>query len=474
MTARGVVVAGAGSGSGKTLVTMALLWGLAQRGFSVHPFKCGPDFIDPRHHEWIARIPSGNLDLHFSEPSGLRERFDRQVAGSSGGVVEGVMGLFDGLARGSSTWDIARALELPVILVLSAQGMAETLAALVRGIVLHREGPHFLGVIATRTGSDRHRKLIADALAAEGLPPLLGVLPRDEALSLPERHLGLCAPGEQGTEEAVRLRQALSCAADALDWSRILSAFSPPSVPAPEFRESGEECTDFTRAWRTRNTTPFHSSSRVRRFLRLGVVLDEAFWFYYPENWELFEKCGIDIVFFSLLKDRRLPPNCDGLYLGGGYPERFFRELALNRKMIGEVRQFCASGRPVYAECGGLLYLTEGPLQEEAGEESRLAGIFPLRYSMGDRLKRLGYAEVTAGKGFFSEAPGSVRGHLFHYSRLSGGGTDLQGAFLHTSDGTSEGFAMNGVVASYLHLFFPSNPLWGEALARALEKGRND
>lgn len=468
MTGRGLVVAGAGSGSGKTLVTMALLAGLARRGYRVHPFKCGPDFIDPRHHEWIAQTLSGNLDLHFSEPEALRARFDRQVSGSSGGVVEGVMGLFDGLVRGSSTWDIARTLDLPVVLVLSAQGMAETIAAIVRGILFHREGTQILGVIATRTGSDRHRTLISEALAAEGLPPLLGVLPRNEALSFPERHLGLCAPGEQGEEESARFLKALSSAADTLDWSTILTAFSPLQATGPRFPEFQEDSRDFTHALRKR-TPP---SLQGRRPLRLGVALDEAFWFYYPENLEAFEKYGIEIAFFSPLRDRRLPEGCKGLYLGGGYPERFSRQLAENRLMLGEVRRFCASGRPVYAECGGLLYLTEGPCQEGAGEETRLAGVIPVQYSVGERLKRLGYAEVNSGEGFLSKAPGSVRGHLFHYSRLSGEKTDLPPAFRHTADSKSEGYALGGVVASYLHLFFPSNPLWGEALARALGDAR--
>ena len=472
MIPRGVVVAGAGSGSGKTLTALTLLSGLAARGYAVHPFKCGPDFIDPRHHEWIAQAPSGNLDLHFSGPEALRERFDRQVAGSSGGVVEGVMGLFDGLVRGTSTFDIARTLDLPVILVLSAQGMAETAAALIRGIVIHREGIRVLGVIVTRTGSDRHRALIADALKGEGLPPLLGALPREESFALPERHLGLSAPWEREGEQDDRLRKALARAAEALDWSTILQAFSPPT-PATSPSAPGDDPRSVSGSWRTiLRRLPPPTPSRGRRPLRLGVALDEAFWFYYPENWELFGGFGIEILPFSPLRDRGLPPDCDGLYLGGGYPERFSRELSGNRPMISEFRRFCDSGRPVYAECGGMLYLTEGPMGEEGEESPALSGIFPVRYALGDRLKRLGYAEVTAGEGFFSGAPGPVRGHLFHYSRLSGSENGLPAAFFHTSDGRPEGFARKGVVASYLHLFFPSNPLWAEALVRALESGR--
>ncbi len=471
MTSRGVVVAGVGSGSGKTLATMTLLSGLAARGYAVHPFKCGPDFIDPRHHEWIARTPSGNLDLHFSDPCALRERYDRQVNGSSGGVVEGVMGLFDGLSRGTSTFDIARTLDLPVILVLSAQGMAETVAALVRGVVAHRDGVRYLGVVATRTGSDRHRTLIAEALETEGLPPLLGVLPRDEAFALPERHLGLSAPWEREEERESLLRKALARVAECLDWERILAAFYPP--PSGSFRPpSGEEPRSLADGWRaTIRRLATKPAVRNRRPLRLGVALDEAFWFYYPENWELFGEFGIEILPFSPLRDPALPPDCDGLYLGGGYPERFSRELSDNRSFLSEFRSFCASGRPVYAECGGMLYLTEGPMGGEGAPS--LSGILPLRFSMGDRLKRLGYAEVTAGEGFFSGASGPIRGHLFHYSRLSGGEEPLPSAFRHAADGRSEGFARKGVVASYLHLFFPSNPRWAEAFARALASGRS-
>ncbi len=471
MNHRGLVVAGLGSGSGKTITTMALLAGLLEKNYRVHPFKCGPDFIDPRHHEWITGTPAGNLDLFFTDPQALRERFDRMIEGSPGGVVEGVMGIFDGSERGTSTYDIARSLELPVILVLSAQGMAETVAAVVKGILSHRQPMNVLGIIATRTGSERHRSLISDALEAESLPPLLGVLPRNDSLSLPERYLGLAYPGEQGDEKTRLFRESLFAATKGFDWDRILTAFGDPSRDESGREDRPEDTQGFYHSTRQR-VQAFYSNAptrRSRRTLRVGVALDEAFWFYYPENWESFSRAGIQLEFYSPLRDRSLPKGCHGLYLGGGYPERYFAELAENIPFLKEMRSFCLSGGPVYAECGGMLYLTEGPLQQD-NDPSSLVGFFPFRYSLGERLKRLGYAELEASSGFFTGSRGSIRGHLFHYSRLTGEGTVIDSAFRHTADNRPEGFTRNGVVASYAHLYFPSNDSWMEAWAEALKQ----
>ena len=606
---RGLLVAGAGSGSGKTLATLALLAGLKARGLDVLPYKCGPDFIDPRHHERVALTPSRNLDLHFTPPDRLRKDFDRELSGRSGAVVEGVMGLFDGLAGGRSTFDLARVLGLPVVLVLSARGMAETAAALVRGLVFFREGVSFAGVIATRTGSSRHGEMIARALEKEGLPPLLGVLPRDAHLELPERYLGLSAPGEEGEEKEGLFLERLREHAQGFRWEKILPLFSLPpsdrsapsspdtlsgthilSPPLSESiswsqegagresrREKGEgEGSSLRGPWgaffsslrdRALSGPPGESEREpsfppseegrgegpgrgeglvgargggVPRPPRLAVALDRAFWFYYHENWEELRRAGIELAFFSPLEDGRLPAGSSGLYFGGGYPERFARKLSENRSMVEAVRDFCRAGRPVYAECGGMLYLTRGPqedsLPEKDGEgrgisraagESRpadsprdfggeLVGILPVRYRMGERLRRLGYSEVEAASGLFAGVPGSLRGHLFHYTDLvddltgegrgpqdlpgrregsgggdrenGGGGHDTTGtpansppeilpdrpvprpepAFRHTADGRPEGFARGGVVASYMHAFFPTNPLFAARLAERL------
>ena len=610
--ARGLLVAGAGSGSGKTLATLALLLGLKARGLDVLPYKCGPDFIDPRHHERVALTPSRNLDLHFTPPDRLREGVDRELVGRSGAVVEGVMGLYDGLAGGRSTFDLARVLGLPVVLVLSARGMAETAAALVRGLVSFREGVSFAGVVATRTGSPRHGEMISRALDEEGLPPLLGVLPRDAHLELPERYLGLSAPGEEGEEKERLFLDRLLEHGQGFRWEKILPLFSltssdreessPPEVSSknplssainseprlsPQERveetphretEEGEKRSrsspwgaflsslrdralsdppgesqkepvpphfgeEENGAWREGEGSGREGGrreGRVPRPPRLAVALDRAFWFYYHENWEELRRAGIELAFFSPLDDARLPAGASGLYLGGGYPERYARELSGNRSMVEAVRDFCRAGRPVYAECGGMLYLTRGPQEDSssgqdgegrglsqgrgeslAGDAPRdppgeLVGILPVRYRLGERLRRLGYSEVEAASGLFSGVAGPLRGHLFHYTTLvedssgellgrqdlpgrgegsrgkeggNGGGdyaltkvpatpsrdrlpetplSRLEPAFRHTADGRPEGFAQGGVVASYMHAFFPTNPLYAARLAERL------
>jgi len=535
---RGVLVAGAGSGSGKTLATLALLAGLRERGREVLPYKCGPDFIDPRHHERVALTPSKNLDLHFTPPALLRESFDRDLSGTSGAVVEGVMGLFDGMAGGRSTFDIARVLGLPIVLVLSARGMAETAAALVQGLVSFREGGLFAGVIATRTGSERHREMIARALEEADLPPLLGVLPRDEALTLPERYLGLCAPGEAGEDAERGFLERLAEHARRFDWERILPFFSEQTVSSSSKEEPGSSFGQFLSSLRERalrdpapdffgassslpdesegGKTPARGAGKGRGGSsrpRLAVALDRAFWFYYHENFESLGAAGVEIVFFSPLEDPRLPPGTQGLYLGGGYPERFAGALSRNRSMIDSVREFCHSGRPVYAECGGMLYLTQGPEGEGRGAEENheeegktpqegegreiksplvspsLVGVLPVRYRLGERLRRLGYAEVRAGEGLFSGVPGTLRGHLFHYTTLAGkealpgrrrpeeaqagpAGKESP-AFLHAADGRPEGWALGGVAASYMHAFFPTNPHFAARLAESLRLGES-
>ena len=512
-TQRGLVVAGAGSGSGKTLSTLALLSGLSSRGRVVHPFKCGPDFIDPRYHEWIAGRPSFSLDLHFSAARELRERFDRLIVQSSGGVVEGVMGLYDGIDRGTSTHDIARTLDLPLLLVINAQGMAETLAALVKGLAGFRSGVGILGVVATRTGSDRHRTMIERSLSSEGLPPLVGVLPRKESLRLPERHLGLVGPGSLTPLEEETFREAIASVAGEFDWARIDTAFRSPSVLSPEKagRSPGPGAGpgegvppsrySFTEAAKEgirllSEGASLPSMARTHRLLRLGVAMDEAFWFYYPENWEVFRRHGITFDFFSPLSDRALPPGLDGLYLGGGYPELHAGLLSGNRSLVGEVRGFCQAGRPVYAECGGMLYLTRGPVDEtenrpdpdnpdrevrlSSGEGgTALVGAIPVHFSTGERLKRLGYAEVAAaGPGLFGSAEGAIRGHLFHYSRLRTGlpgespVADFGAAFRHSTKEGEEGFSRGNLVASYLHLFFSSNETYADSFAAAMRGSR--
>lgn len=452
----GIVVAGSQSGSGKTVATMGLLSGLEKRGFPIRPFKSGPDFIDPRFHEWIADRSCINLDPYFLDPQALGDLYDRSTIGLSGGIVEGVMGFFDGLEKKTSTYDIAMTLGLPVVLVLPSRGIAETIGALVRGFLAHRSGWILLGILATQTGSDRHGDILSRTLEREGLPPLIGTIPRNEKLSLPERHLGLVTRWElekDGTLQA--LRSVLDRCAEGWDWKRIMSRFAP-SVPFPD--------------------SPGVRSISGTGNVRLGVAWDDAFRFYYHENFSALEERGVDIVSFSPLADPCLPADLDGLYFGGGYPEVFSRELSGNRSFLQSLEAFARTGKPIYAECGGMLYLTEGPM----GESVHWSGLIPCRFRMKERLKRLGYVEAIPAEGhFLSSGKGSIRGHLFHYSELvlREGECTLPGEPAFFVPDKAEGFSLGNIVASYLHLYFPSNPSvldsWFRTLSGAAEKRRS-
>ena len=453
----GIVVSGLHSGSGKTLVTLALLQGLEKKGFAVRPFKCGPDFIDPRFHEWISGRTSVNLDPFFLSPGEVQALYDRMTEGLSGGVAEGVMGFYDGLAKKTSTYDLARILDLPVLLAVYSKGMAETLASVVKGVRDHRPDTRLVGVIAVQTGSPKHGDILARALEEEGLPPLLGTLPRDESLKLPERHLGLVDVRElDRSGQLGRLARQLDHFSSDWHWEKIGGFFD---------QSSGESLS--VRSGPPHSLVPGTRRSGNKKKLRLGVAWDSAFRFYYPENWSALESRGIEIVSFSPLRDPVLPEELDGIYLGGGYPEHFLEELSKNTSFLESVQGFHASGRFVYAECGGMLYLTEGPVENE---QIRWAGLFPYRFRMNARLRRLGYVSAVpvGGEGWFSDSS-PIRGHFFHYSELvaKNPASEVPPGFL--VDGRPEGFRSGQALASYMHLYFPSSPHFLEEFVNQLE-----
>ena len=461
---KGVVVAGLSSGSGKTVATMAILRGLSSRGFDVAPMKCGPDFIDPRFHEAVASGPSFNLDMYFLSGEGLKKRYEASTSGKSGGVVEGVMGIFDGETRGTATSDIARTLGLPVILVINAKGLAETISALVKGVMIHDPTLRTLGVIATFTGSKRHGDILREALEKESLPPLLGTIERNLALALPERHLGLVGAGELAmTGFLDRFRETLdSEVLPGFSWEIIEEHFLKLDIK-PEIRKNGDPAPFFGDIHR--------SKKAMAAKYRLGVAWDRAFSFYYPENLEMLIEMGVLPVPFSPMEDSSLPENLDGLLFGGGYPELYAEELSRNQAMKESVRSFSRTGAPVIGECGGFLYLTMGPKNKEDGTVLHdFAGLFPVGFVMGEKLRRLGYAEVShPGSGPFSNASGFVRGHIFHYSFLLKEPSEadcVSHAFLKGGEG--EGMKVGNTIGSYLHLYFPSNPEYARSLVASL------
>jgi cobyrinic acid a,c-diamide synthase len=433
---RTLIIAAPSSGCGKTTVTLALLAALRRRGLPVAPFKVGPDFIDPGHHAAVSGRPSRNLDGWMCGEGGVRETFGRGCAGAEVAVIEGVMGLFDGAAGDSdagSTAEIARWLEGRILLVVDARSQARSAAALVQGFSRFDPRLEFAGVIFNRVGSARHAELLRAALASvPGLPPLLGCLPREEELTLPERHLGLVTAGETPPDHAFSERLA-----DWLERHVDLDALLGQRGQVYTLDKSVESV----------DLTPK---------VRIAVARDEAFCFCYPENLELLQAAGAEIVPFSPLRDPALPAGIDGLYLPGGYPELHAGRLAQNVSLLREIREAATSGLPVYAECGGFMLLADSI------DGRPMAGVFPAQALMLMKRKALGYREVTFSRDTILGPAGTVaRGHEFHYSEMvlpedvartwrlrRPGGEDLG----------LEGYRVHNVVGSYVHLHFGSNP----------------
>ncbi len=420
-----MLIGGAHSGCGKTTLTLGILRALVRRGKRVAPFKCGPDYIDPLLHRQAAGRASINLDGFFGNIESAYRQFG---AAAEVAVVEGVMGLFDGIGRGreltGSSAEVAARLRLPVFLAVSARGVAQSLAPLVKGFVEWHPEVRIAGVIANQVGSAAHGRQLAEILAENGLPPLVGVLPRDAALTLPERHLGL----RTGELDEAWLNDLADRVEASLELDRMLelAAVAPPApapvIPLPPVR------------------------------FRLGGARDAAFLFYYEENFRLFRQHGVELVPFSPLRDRELPPHLDGLYFGGGYPELFAAELAGNVAMRQAVRDF-GKNHFIYGECGGYLYLLE-QLGDADGRLHPMTGLLPGTAVLREKAAALGYREALGRWG-------RVRGHEFHYTELTAppsGEALFPVARDRRGRELAAGSVRGRVMGSYLHVHFAANP----------------
>jgi cobyrinic acid a,c-diamide synthase len=437
---KGLVVAGPQSGVGKTTVTLGLLAALRRRGLAVQPFKVGPDFIDPGHHTQAAGRISRNLDGWMLSQAANLALFRRQAQGADLAVVEGVMGLFDGydgLSEAGSTAQMAKWLGLPVLLVVDAHAMARSAAALVQGFAGFDPGLTLAGVIFNRIGSAGHLAYLRDALAS--LPGIrcFGGLPRHPELAIPERHLGLATADDHPLEDNFLSHLADLLEAN-LDLTGLLAAL--PSLALP--REA--------------------AAPAAPPLVRLGVARDPAFCFYYPENLDWLAHYGAELVPFSPLNDPKLPRDLHGIYLGGGYPELFAGHLAANEGLKRQLAAQAAAGLPVYAECGGLMYLSQ-ELQDLEGRSHPMAGVLPLTVRMLKRLRALGYREITlSADGLLGPAGTQARGHEFHYSEIAAETGNLPRIYRIAArqgqEAQPEGYCLNNVLASYVHLHFGSNP----------------
>jgi len=442
------------SGSGKTTLALGLMAALTKRGFSVAPFKVGPDFIDPGHHARVTGRPSRNLDGWMLTEAYNQRCFANASKETDIAVVEGVMGLFDGYDGGDeagSTAQIARMLGLRVVLVVDAARMARSAAALVQGFENFDRDLEFAGVIFNNLGSRGHLHHVVAALAGHVRMPCLGGLLKNNRVSIPERHLGLVTEDEYALT-GERVTALAKMVESHVDIDGLLDRLED-RPPGPV--ESCEKA----------------PGTRVK----IGVARDRAFCFYYQDNLDLLEKAGAEIVFFSPMGDDGLPPGINGLYLGGGYPELFADLLSGNRNVMEQIGEESRRGMPIYAECGGFMYLCD-TLTDLNGSTFPMAGCFPLQAKMSPKLKALGYREICLNSNTILGPRGLViRGHEFHYSDINGDLGKLNSSFYKVTNvpagvEAAGGFEIENTLGSYHHLHFGSCPAAARGFVAACDR----
>lgn len=453
-----LVIAGVSSGVGKTTLSVGLARALRRRGLCVAVFKCGPDYLDPTYLSRASGQQSHNLDGWMMGRGAVLDTFSAAAEGADVALIEGVMGLFDGAAADSeegSTAQLAKWLAAPVLLVADAGGMARSIAALARGFAEFDAGVNVAALACNRVGSAGHLELLRAALHSAPPPgraplALLGGLRKQPELAFAERHLGLHSADPESVPEALLERWA-DQVEQGLDVQALLGlARSAPELPrtsaAPALAHQGQpRC-------------------------RIGVALDAAFHFYYADNLRRLEQLGAELCYFSPLEASELPV-VDGLYLGGGYPELHAARLAENRALRAAIRGFAAQGGPVYAECGGLMYLVES-IRTRDGQSYPMVGCLRGEAVLHERLVALGYVEVeTLCDSLLGPAGITFRGHQFRYSELQQGptGDSLSYSVRRRRNGevALEGYRAGNVLGSYVHAHWASSPRAAEGLVQA-------
>jgi cobyrinic acid a,c-diamide synthase len=444
---KGVLIAGTHSGVGKTTVTLAILEALVQRGVKVQSFKVGPDYLDPAFHEMATGRPSRNLDGWMMGKPAVLKSFSLASGDADFSVIEGVMGLYDGLRGRSeegSSAQVAKWLSLPVLLVLDAKGLARTAGALVLGLQQFDPQVKIEGVIFNRIGSPNHLEILKESVEATCKIKVLGGIPADSSISIPERHLGLV--------------QARECFTSSM--SSKLAELAEKHLDLDHLLEMGTLSDS--------DPFPFElNRAKVKPKCKIAVARDEAFNFYYQDNLDLLENAGAKLVFFSPLHDP-LIPEADSLYFGGGYPELHVLPLSQNSSMLASVQGFAKRGGPIYGECGGLMFLSRS-IETVDEKLFPMAGLLPGRVKMGRKLKALGYREVVSlADNLLFQKGERAKGHEYHYSEWvedSDGGSPKEWPLAYhlfrggeAAELKEEGFAKGSILASYIHLHFASYP----------------
>jgi cobyrinic acid a,c-diamide synthase len=459
MTERRIVIAGTGSGVGKTTLTIGIMSALIKRGLTVQGFKCGPDYIDPSYHTAVTKRVSRNLDSWMLTHERVLDIFTHGSQEADISIIEGVMGFFDGKSpetNEGSTAEISIITKSPVLLVVNCESMARSAAAIVKGFQLFAEGPNIAAVIANNVGSEGHFQLVKKAVEQECHVPVIGYLKRELDIEIPERHLGLIPSIERG--ELTPFFDLLGALVlETIDIDKLLELAVAEPLTVSEKSSMFEQ--------------------KKEKIMKMAVAKDEAFNFYYPENLELLEANGVEIVYFSPLANEELPKDVDGLYIGGGFPEEFAHVLECNVKTKDSIKNSIEAGLPTLAECGGFMYLTE-LIETTEKKKYQMIGVIKGKVQMKTSLAALGYREISGLNDNYILKHQKARGHEFHYSSFLPN-EDLPHAYeTKGMRGVSkEGYLQHNLVAGYTHFHFGSNPAlvenWiGKCLEIKASKGR--
>ena len=432
-----IVLAGATSGVGKTSITTAIIHGLKEKGYSVQPFKVGPDFIDPSYLSSVSGNIARNLDVWMMGKNGVLRNFVKN-SNRDFSVIEGVMGYYDGFSGRSSfasTYDVANITKSSVILVLDASKAARSIAATALGFKNFEENSRICGIILNKIGSKKHETLCRDALKKVGLP-ILGVIPRNNDLSLKSRHLGLIPVREKNSLDG-KIKSIAKSLSGFIDIEKIVKlAKNVPLLPHG------------------------HETKYKKIQTKIAVAMDESFNFYYQDNLDLLQSLGAEIIFFSPFSDKKIP-TCDGIYIGGGFPEVKADLLEKNDTMKKLIKKHAQDGMPIYAECGGLMYLTKS-IRYKSGK-FKMVGLFDAITVMEKKLK-LNYTRgKIRPKSPFSLQSRTVKGHEFHYSELDLLPKDSKFAYdmsigIGIKD-KKDGLTVHNTLASYMHIYFDGSPI---------------
>lgn len=470
------MIAAPKSGSGKTMITCALLQLLKDSGKNVLSYKCGPDYIDPMFHKKVLGVPSKNLDTFFTDEKTTVQLFLDERADGDFAVLEGVMGLYDGLGgiyEQGSSYHLAKVTQTPIILVVDAKGMGKSVLALIAGFLQYDTHHLIKGVLLNRM-SKGYYDIIKPLIEKELSIKVVGYFPEQKDIGLSSRHLGLVMP-----DELSDIKKQLNETADRLKKTIDMDLFIDIAEDADEIGDSGNA--DVYNEKNTGNCDQNEfSQNKAINTVNIAVAMDEAFCFYYEDNLRMLEKCGAQLLYFSPLHDTSLPEYCDAMLLGGGYPELYAKELSENISMRNSIKTAFKTGLPTVAECGGFMYLhtyIHNICEEDADAQNYvfgMTGALDSECHFKGKLVRFGYIELGEKHSNFLPTDEKIRAHEFHYYDSTDNGADC----IATKPATGRSYdcviSHDNYWLGFPHLYYPSNPHFAESLVRkAYEYRRN-